>query len=342
MPAAVYLFSPAIQLMTMWFGLTTFSTITLLAITAPGALAQDFVDIDDVPQDIAEVSLPPYCPRTGRVPNTMFTFQVADNATSVSSFPADLVVVGEDGDRLTLDWNEGVAYSADEGGVKISLPADQLTKVSVAASSRAQILDGFTSVTELEVSSSAKLWATFTTLDSTSFKLRVTSSADAQVISNQLVTSLTVTSSANCLLEAPEVETLDVSSSADLTMKGDVQSGVITSSADVNIDGMVTGDLEVTSSADLKCGEITGSVDVNSSGDVTAPSCDAVTTSSSGSCSTGNPNSVTVTIDEQFMTRRGTSRCSRGSSGGVATMQPKVWMKSIVVALASAALQYMA
>jgi hypothetical protein len=122
----------------------------------------------------------PGCPTKGKVPKTMFTFEPSSsNATEISSFPKDFVTLEGDGDMLKLRWNEDVAYDSTEGGwVRLAFPPDQLKELSVSASSKAQILDGFTGMENILVSSSADLYATCSTL-STILRILVTSPAYA-------------------------------------------------------------------------------------------------------------------------------------------------------------------
>ena len=107
----------------------------------------------------------------------MFTIEPG---TEVGVFAnvADLVVAQVAGDGvLRFSWNSQVASGAFSGGVKITTPADQLRSMVVLHSERrdstvedswtsrdVQILEGFTSIDTLEVSSAGpmQVWASLT------------------------------------------------------------------------------------------------------------------------------------------------------------------------------------
>ena len=105
-----------------------------------------------------------------QVPNIMFTIEPGSQL-GVSANVADLVVaaVADDG-VLRFSWNSQVASGAFSGGVKIAMPADQLRSVVASHSERTrtsrhvQILEGFTSIDTLEVSSlgEVRVWASLT------------------------------------------------------------------------------------------------------------------------------------------------------------------------------------
>ena len=90
---------------------------------------------------------------------------------------ADLVVAEvADNGVLCFSWNSQVASGAFSGGVKITMPADQLRSVVASQSERpsglrgtsnsVQILEGFTSIKTLELASSGftgfQVWASLT------------------------------------------------------------------------------------------------------------------------------------------------------------------------------------
>jgi hypothetical protein len=104
----------------------------------------------------------------------MFTIYPSDTLT-VSSHPPNLVSVSfdEDDDSNTIikfSWSDGAYEGYPEGGVKIGIPADdtQLNRVDVDGGMFVQILDGFVYLTDLNVSGSSTLWATFGQLNSAS------------------------------------------------------------------------------------------------------------------------------------------------------------------------------
>jgi hypothetical protein len=115
---------------------------------------------------------------------------------------------------------------------RIVFPADQLKGVSAAgSSSQAQILDGFTSVEILSVKDSARLYAVLTTLNSSKLEL-VTSHFLASVRLNMPFNKVTVQMTAELTIKG-DVEEVEISSSAALKMKDNVNSGRVRSSGNI-------------------------------------------------------------------------------------------------------------
>lgn len=295
---------------------------------------KDFYEISaSVPQDVSEVHLPADCPKSGTVTRAMFTFEPTDDDTiKISTFPSDLVTAEKKNkNELRLEWNPDVAYHVQEGGVRIMFPADKLHAVFVSADSKAQILNGFTNVDTLGVSSDASLHATLNNLTdiSNQLTLKVSSDGIAKVISNIPLVKLDLSSDAKVTLMAPAVENLDVSSDGELVMKGNVDHGRISSDGKVTLEGnlnsakissdgqitvygKVTGDVDMSSDGKLYVGqELSGRVDASSDARIYAPSCDSVHMNSGAKCYVDDTitGEVVVEIDVQPFTLTGTHRC---------------------------------
>ena len=280
----------------------------------------------------------------------MYTIEPSDDDTvKVSTYPANLVTASkQNGNLLQLEFNKDVAYDSNEGGVQIYFPASQLKSVNVAADSVAQILDGFTNIDSLRVSSDAKLYATMLSgsdnkdENDEAYRLRdlsVSSDAQAFVLSNYNIKNVKVSSDGQLTLQSPMVKDVRVSSDAVLKMKGNITSAKVSSDGKLTLDGNVVGDgnVEVTSDAGVTIfgsvssstsvrvssdgnfnvgAELAASVEVTSDGRVRAPNCNTVSTRSDGKCIVDNNinGSVNVSVDTLPLTRKGTEHCGSFSS----------------------------
>lgn len=317
--------------------------ITLYALLGALVLSQqDFEEISNVPQDVDSVYLSPDCSKRGKHARAMFTFEPStSDRITVSTYPPDLVTAIGSNNELRFLWNPDVAYKEKEGGVKIGLPPNKVSYLSIAADTRAQILYGLTGLKHIDVSSDASLYANLTSLGNSStdelvseegFVLTVHSDAFAIVAVDILVSRLEVTSDARLELQAPIVKSLKVSSDAHLsllgsanhsevtsdatmTIDGDLQDARISSDAKVTVYGKVTGEVTVSSDGKLSVGEEiseSASVEASSDGRVNAPTCDKVSTKSDAKCSVDTSISGEVIIDIPIrdFTRTGTERCT--------------------------------
>ena len=196
---------------------------------------KEFTKISNVPQDVKKVYLPVHCPKWGHRTRAMVTIEPTTDGTDqvqVSTYPANLVTASTgDDSTLKLTWNEDVAFDSNvkEGGIRIFFPADQLKSVSVTADSEAQILNGFTSIEYIKVSSDAKLQADLLSLtknnqndidgddndddDDPKFEVFVKSDAQATVLSSIAISKLDVSSDAHASIGA-NVHGLSVKSDA--------------------------------------------------------------------------------------------------------------------------------
>jgi hypothetical protein len=280
----------------------------------------DFMEIsEDVPQDVSAVFLPTSCTASGKTPNTMFTFEPVDNdKITILTYPKDLVTFdvdrSEDGSSMILmQWNDDVAKDAKRGGgVRILFPPHQLKQVDAADKLKAQILDGFTEIESLSVSNKATLQATFTNL---TVPIRIVSakslSAHLTVISNAGFENVQVSAFANLEIQGNVHNQVSVSSYGGLTVLGNVDSGSVSDSGLLYIDGDIFGAVSASSNSKLSAKRISGSVTASKSATVytsLAGHCDNhVETSSRAKCQvSNNMDEVTVEIDKHPFTLEGT------------------------------------
>lgn len=112
------------------------------------------------------VVLPTICIGSFLVPKTMYTFEpTTNNNTNVTirSNPRNLVETGYDSDDglVYFKFNQTVAEVAEDAGVVVQFPADQLETINVCCSQSVQIKNGFTNLQNLTVSTSATVNASF-------------------------------------------------------------------------------------------------------------------------------------------------------------------------------------
>jgi hypothetical protein len=286
--------------------------LTVLSLASLVVSSADFTEIsDDVPQDVSAVFLPTGCTDSGKTPNTMFTLEPADDdKVTISTYPKDLVTFDRSGSRIYIKWNDEVAKDAKKGGVRIFFPPDQLQQVDVADRTKAQILDGFTNMESLSVSNKATMQATFTNL---TFPIRILSAtslfAKGTVISNAGFEQVKVSAYATLTIQGDVQEQVSVSSYARLTVRGNVDSGSVSDSGELYVDGDVSGTFSASSSAKLSAGSITGSVSASASATVYSSfssDCENVETSSGAKCKVSDIDEVTIEIEEQPSTLEGT------------------------------------
>lgn len=340
--------------------------LSILAFFSSATGAQVFNEIANVPQDVTRVNLYDGCPggRRGYRTRAMITIQpnTDDDGSSdevkIVTFPKDLVIAKEriDG-QLELEFNAEVAFDTDVGGIQIFFPPDQLKAVSVSADAQAQILDGFTSIESVSVSSDAKLQANLNSLeDQSDLDVSVTSDARATIISRAALKKLHVSSDGYLRIQTPNISTLSVSSDgfaeingnilseakvssdAKVTIDGNLDADAsISSDAKVTVFGSVTGTVNMSSDAKLNVGNggsITGKVHASTDAHVRAPNCDNVSTHTDAKCRVDNgiEGHVSVEVKEQALTLQGTDTCGYLSPDGVLALTLSLLAVAIFVA----------
>jgi len=144
------------------------ATVALLS-SADIATAQDgFRQIatdfgDSIPTGVV---LPSICIGDYIVPKTMYTFFPGDEDETdvkILTNPEDLIEVGYDGDDglIYFKFNQDVSEVADDAGIIIRFPPDQLESVNACCSQSVQIKPGFTNVQSITASTNAIVNGTF-------------------------------------------------------------------------------------------------------------------------------------------------------------------------------------
>lgn len=146
------------------------STLTAIAgallLSATGAAAE----FAPIPLDFEGgtpigVVLPSICIGTFTVPKPMYTFEPAgvNETVSIETNPPDLVEMGFDEDTglVFFKFNQTVVPTAEDAGIIIKFPPDQLESINVCCTQVAQIKPGFTNFKSLVVTTSAVVDAEF-------------------------------------------------------------------------------------------------------------------------------------------------------------------------------------
>jgi len=159
----------------------------------------------------------------------------------VSANVADLVVaeVADDG-VLSFSWNSQVASGASSGGVKITMPADQLRSVVAGSGPDAiQILEGFTSIDTLEASGIARVYASLDDVQSDLLSIKADGQAEVRMKSADLK-SLVVDGQATVLADvvgSVEIVDLNGQSKAFVKTSGSVKNGLVTGMSAIHLSG---------------------------------------------------------------------------------------------------------
>ena len=234
---------------------TTTAASTAAAEVPASATADGFTPIDGDFSTIVFVSISPSCPwgSTTSYPNAVFTIQPS-TAAYVSSFPANLVTSSVTGNELTLDWNSVAAAGATSGGVRIGLPAAQFNKLYLGSALRAQILNGFTSVGQVDVGGASTLKATLTSNTNPDLALSVGGASTVNVITSTVgsasafgastltvqadsVSNLSVTGASTLTVQADSVSNLSATGASTLAVSGNVHGGSVSGASTVGVTG---------------------------------------------------------------------------------------------------------
>ena len=230
---------------------------------------------------------------------------------------ADLVVAEvADNGVLCFSWNSQVASGAFSGGVKITMPADQLRSVVASQSERpsglrgtsnsVQILEGFTSIKTLELASSGftgfQVWASLTDVQN-ALSVKVDTMGSVDLKSGGLK-SLEVHRGTVSADVDGSVDNLDVNgSSGDSTFVYLTASGGIKNGSVDTVDGYGAA-LEANST-------VTGRLTAAGYADVVLPSCANVSTSGEAACTEEATNEGReVDTSRRPATRQRTHMCA--------------------------------
>ena len=237
----------------------------------------------------------------------MFTIQPSTVAY-VSSFPANLVTSSVTGNELTLDWNSVAAAGATSGGVRIGLPAAQFNKLYLGSALRAQILNGFTSVGQIDVGGASTLKATLTSNTNPDLALSVGGASTASVITSA-VGSASVGGASTLTVQADSVSNISANGASTLAVSGNVAGGSVGGASTVVVSGDISGSLSNIGASTINANTISGSIDNSQASTVNAASCTNVQNSMASSCNVSGAPTVTVTVDVSQYGAISTSTC---------------------------------
>ncbi|KAL7551420.1 hypothetical protein ACHAWF_014608 [Thalassiosira exigua] len=248
---------------------------------------------------VNSVAVGPSCGAEGnqRVPNTMFTIGPSDvGYVVVSSTPKNLVSARSSDGELTLAWNDEVASTAFEGGVRIYVPPSDLKAVKVRGASTVQILDGFAAVRELDVGGASTVTADLRSLpESEALTVRAEGASTVDVGAKRVSPAI-VTEVSTLNVECDRTESLTIQGASTVRISGDVGSGIVEGASTVTASGKAAPALDVHSASTLRVQD-----------------CSLVHVSGASSCDEG-VFPVSVDLSEKPETLKGNAVC--GSWGG--------------------------
>eukprot|EP00986_Skeletonema_menzelii_P005065 scaffold1783_cov163-Skeletonema_menzelii.AAC.1 len=251
------------------------------------------------------------------VPNTMFTIQPS-HTPEVSSFPPNLVTASVQNDVLSFAWNPEVAATSSEGGVVIQLPSENLESISIASQNSVQILEGFNSLSHINVKS-GNLKATIKEL--TTPEILVSGQSTVNIVCNN-PNLVEVSGQSNVYLQNKNsLPRFQVSGQSSLNIDGSVwpmtaSNGTVDSQSELTVTGEIQSTISVSGQSTLKANTISGEVELSSQSTAVATSCDNVAVTGQSTCSIGEPPSVSVDVTMSSLTMCGTSSCFGGISVG--------------------------
>lgn len=250
---------------------------TLTAATIAGALllsangaAAEFAPIATDFEVAAAVGvvLPSICIGTFTVPKPMYTFEPAgvNETLTIETNPPDLVESGFDEDTglIFFKFNQTVVPTAEDAGIIIKFPPDQLESINVCCTQVAQIKPGFTNFKSLTVTTTSVVDAEF---GAQAGDLAVIVQSDAVV---------------NVKVNATDESKVGIAVQEDAT---------------INVDG----DISVLNCFDGSTCNVNGAVafpkeSVARDATITTPSCEEIKLKDDATCESAEP-SVTVTTD---------------------------------------------
>jgi len=275
--------------------ITQHSTTALFftAITAAASLgftvAQEFQKIADVPQTVNSVQAAVEC-SADSTPLPMWTIEVADSVT-VSTSPPNLVTVRDDRGTMKFRFNYDVANTANETGIKIGFPADQLESLDAYSSAMLQISGAFSSVSNLDVYGNTMVRAD---LSSNTVPLNVNLYGDSTLI---------LKSGSN--LKKGAVYGGSILNVATPSFNSDVYGNAV-----VNVDGNMNSVTAYGNSELTATGDLSGKVTIYGGSTINAASCGGEIDSYGGGKCVSGTQTVVVSIETQptvmAATRKGT------------------------------------
>ena len=214
---------------------TTAFFIYALTVATSFTVAENFVELADVPQNATSVNIQTQCLTSGKFPNIMYTIEIADNVT-VSTSPANLVTVHLKGNALSFTHS---VVKATHGGVKIGLPAGKFNSLTIGGQTNAQILDGFTAVNSLSVTGQSVLTADLSS-NALPVTLDVTGQSTVTLKSGRNLSGK-ITGQSAIRVETPSYDDLLITGQSQIYIDGNVNSASVNGQSIMVVSGNVTG-----------------------------------------------------------------------------------------------------
>jgi len=153
-------------------------------------------------------------------------------------------------------------------------------------------MDGFASVSSLDVYGASTLWATFSSLVFSDMSLSVSGASTVHIKSNIDITGGGISGASNANVETPTYTTFDVSGASNLRVVGNIDSGSVSGASAVTATGSTTGTIS---------NSFASTINVESCGT-------SVSNSGAASCNSGT-QSVTVDTSQQAFVLNGKGFC---------------------------------
>jgi len=225
------------------------------------------------------------CPTNKNIqlPSLMFTI-IPGELASVSSFPSNVVyTVVKDGVLSFTGYNLDAAGKSI-GGVKITLPADSLKKVTIDGSNTAQVLDGFTSLEHIQANAGT-LTVTATTSSTSEVHLDADGQSTVNLVSNvNLVTSTGITGQSTVQVKTPSFKDVIVGKQAELSIDGGIDGGTVQGQSTVTVTGDISGTVSAGGQSTINAGDISGTVRAGEQSTINTPTCGNVVKTGQASC----------------------------------------------------------
>ena len=235
--------------------------------------ADGFTAVDGDFSMVSSLTIDPPCPKDETVTYPVATYTIQPSTVPfVSAYPADLVNAVVRGNGLQFEYNDAVANTTDIGGIRIGLPPDQFKSLSVGGGISTQVLNGFTSVEELDVSGAAKL--------------------NAELSSSSIIASATSRGASTVTIQADTVTTFLAEGASKLFVDGSVGGGSVSGVSMLVVTGDIQGSVSNSGVSTIKANTISGSVASSGVSKVNAVSCDNASGDLLSPCTVSSPPDV--------------------------------------------------
>jgi len=248
------------------------------------------------------------------VVQTLFTLEPTDGVTEILTTPAGLVTANTSVPEAGITWlsfmfNEEVAKTASTGGVRIRANRSVLKAIQACCDARVQILEGFTSITDISASTDAQITAI---VNSTGKLEKLSASTGAKIGLQFLggtVGLVGATTNGKVNLIAATVEKLSIGTNADVKLQVDTAP----TSGGVGTDGEVIF--------------VTETTDACTSGLEVSPFTD-------GKCKVDTSKTIDTVVVGGASTRTGKETCASGATGVYHAIVPASLLAAALLFLA--------